>query len=153
MQILPPNETTVIMKNSAFLLALFTVLLMTSGCATTGAFNAANVTDVQLSEANYEVVATNVTGEASAGYVLGVSGSVPHQMQTVALARVSGSGRLYGEALESLWANFRAEHGPTEGRNLALVNVRYDTEALNAIVYTEPTVVVRADVIEFSEEF
>lgn len=126
---------------------------MGTGCATSGAFNAVNRTDVELSEPNYELVATNVTGEASAGYILGASGSLSfQQMQTLALVRVSGSGHLYGEALENLWENFRAEHGATEGRNLALVNVRTDTEALNLLVYTQPTVVVRADVVEFGGE-
>lgn len=141
------------MRDARLLLPLLVAFLGATGCATSGAFNAVNRTDVELSEANYEIVATNVTGEASAGYILGASGSVSfQQMQTLALVRVSGSGLLYGEALENLWENFRAEYGGTEGRNLALVNVRTDTEALNLIVYTEPTVVVRADVVEFSEE-
>lgn len=139
------------MKNAAPLLFLLFASVALAGCATTGAFDSANLTDVRLSEANYEVVATNVTGEASAGYVFGVSGGFYRHMQTLAVARVSGSGFLYGEALQDLWENFRAEHGETEGRNLALVNVRYDTEALNLLVYTEPTVIVRADVVEFIE--
>ena len=122
-----------------------------TGCATTGAYNTANLTEVQLSEANYEMVATNVKGEASTGYVIGVSGGVYRQMQTVALFRVSGSGMIYGDALKNLWDNFRKKHGETKNRDLALVNVRYDTEALNLLVYTKPTVAVRADVVEFTE--
>lgn len=139
------------MRNSTSILALLFASLMITGCAATGAFNAANLTEVQLSEANYKVVATNVKGEASAGYVIGVSGGVSRQMQTVALFRLSGNGMIYGEALENLWDNFREEHGETKNRELALVNVRYDTEALNLLVYTKPTVAVRADVVEFTE--
>jgi hypothetical protein len=38
-----------------------------------------------------------------------------------------------------------------EGERLALVNVRYDVSALNLLLYTQPTVTVRADVVEFTE--
>jgi hypothetical protein len=140
------------MKNASLLLTLVLISVVMTGCATTGAFNAATLTNVGLSQANYVLVASNVTGEASAGYLLGVSGSVYREMQTIALVRVSGTGRLYGEALDNLWENFQAEYGEAEGRNLALVNVRYDTEALNLLVFTRPTVAVRADVVEFIEE-
>jgi hypothetical protein len=133
------------------LFLVFVSVLLLIGCASTGQFNAQNVTDVQLSESNYEVIATSVTGEASAGYILGVSGSPRGRMQTVALARVTGDGMLYGEAVADLWDQFRRKHGETEGRDLALVNVRYDSEALNLLLFTKPTVMVRADVVEFEE--
>lgn len=68
------------------------------------------------------------------------SGIGVQQMQTFAIARVSGNGMIYGEAIEDLWLNFSSEHGDIEGRNLALVNVRYDTDALNLILYTQPKV-------------
>ena len=130
----------------------FLILVLTvSGCATAGAFNTGHLTDVQLAEPNFEVVATDVQGEASAGYIFGASGTFYRQMQTVALARISGSGMLYQEAIADLWDSFRADYGEVEGRDLALVNVRYDTEALNVLVYTKPTVSVRADVVEFTE--
>ena len=38
-----------------------------SGCAQTGTFTAENLTTVELSEPNYEVVATGVSGTAKAG--------------------------------------------------------------------------------------
>ena len=132
---------------------IFTVpifVLFLSGCGSTGAFNTGNLTEVQLSENNYEIIATNVKGEASAGYVLGLStGAGNRQIQTLAVARVSGSNSLIGDAVENLWNNFRAEYGEVEGRQLALINVRFDTDALNLILYTKPTISVRADVIEF----
>ena len=54
------------------------------------------------------------------------------------------------QALENLWTNFEAEHGPVVGRNLALVNVRYDSDAANyLLLYSKLWVSVRADVIEF----
>lgn len=47
--------------------------------------------------------------------------------------------------------NFREKHGAPKGRQLALVNVRYDAEALNTIVYTHLDINVVADVVEFTE--
>ncbi len=139
------------MKNISLLLSLILISLFLTGCGSTGAFNSASVTEVQLSENNYQIVATNVQGQASSGYILGISSAMyGRQMQTFAIARVSGEGMLYGNALKNLWDNFRAEHGEIEGRNLALINVRYDTEALNLILYTKPTISIRADVVEFN---
>jgi len=133
------------------LLLIAVLALFTTGCVSTGAFPAANVTNVELSEGNYEIVATDVAGEASAGYILGLSAGTGFQMGTLALARVQGEGALYRQAIQNLWTNFRAEYGDVEGRDLALVNVRFDGDALNLILYTRPTVSVRADVVEFTE--
>lgn len=133
------------------LIAALVVPSVLSGCASTGAFNTLNTTEVKLAESNYEIVATNVQGEAKAGYILGVSGSAGRQLRTFALARVSGSGQLYGDALKDLWARFETENGDPAGKDLALVNVRYDVEALNLILYTRPKVSVRADVVKFTE--
>jgi hypothetical protein len=58
---------------------------------------------------------------------------------------------LYKEALENLWKNFETTNGSVEGRRLALVNVRYDADALNLFVYTQPKIVIRADVVEFTD--
>lgn len=139
------------MKNFLTVIAFLTASSTLMGCASTGAFNAGNLTDVTLSEANYNLIATNVSGEASAGYLLGVSASVHQTMQTVALARVEGPGMLYGEAMANLWENFEGVYGSTEGRQLALVNIRFDSEALNLLIYTKPTVSIRADVVEFTD--
>ena len=124
--------------------------LWLTGCATSGMFNSGNLTNVELSERNYEVVATNVTGEAEAGYILGFSGAARGEMHTFALIRVEGDGFLYQEALANLWTSFEADFGPSEGRSLALANVRYDFDALNVLgLYTKPKVSIRADIIEF----
>ena len=120
-----------------------------SGCVNTGLFFATNNTEVELSENNYEIVATNVSGEAEAGYILGVSFSAGAATNTIALARVSGSGMLYMEALENFWKNYEEKHGSVLGKNLALVNVRYDSDALNLILYTKAKISIRADVVEF----
>jgi hypothetical protein len=123
--------------------------LALGGCVSGGAFPAASLTSVELTEANYTVIATDVTGSASAGYLLGLSG-LGAGVSTVAVARVSGEGQLYGEALRDLWERFAAEHGAVTGRSLGLVNVRFDTDALNLFLYSSVTVWVRADVVEFA---
>ncbi len=129
-------------------IALVSAILL-SGCANTGLFLSMNNTDVELSENNYEIVATNVTGAAEAGYIFGASFSAGAVTNTIALARVSGSGMLYMEALENLWKDYEEKHGSVIGKKLALVNVRYDSDALNLILYTKAKIAIRADVVEF----
>jgi hypothetical protein len=124
--------------------------LLISGCSTGGVFMAGNVTDVQLHQSNFKIVARNVSGEAQAGYLMGGTVSMGMASNTFALVRVSGSGMLYKEALENLWKCYEAAYGPVEGKRLALINVRYDSDALNLIVYTQPKITIRADIIEFT---
>ena len=66
-------------------IALIGALLL-SGCASSGLFFSMNNTAVELSENNYEIVATNVSGEAEAGYILGLSFSAGAATNTLALA-------------------------------------------------------------------
>ena len=126
------------------------IAAMFAGCASVGMFTASNLTEVQLQKDNFIIVAKNVSGEAEAGYLFGSSLSLGMMTNTVAVLRVSGTGMLYKEALEDLWKNYEAVHGPVEGKKLALVNVRYDADALNLFVYTHPKVMIRADVVEFT---
>ena len=126
------------------------IAAMFAGCASTGMFTASNLTEVQLLKDNFIIVARNVSGEAEAGYLFGSTFSLGMMTNTVAIIRVSGTGMLYKEALEDLWKNYEAVHGSVEGKKLALVNVRYDADALNLFVYTRPKVMVRADVVEFT---
>jgi hypothetical protein len=138
------------MRKKLFLAVVLVVsLLILSSCSNNGMFVGLNQTSVELGEANYEIVASNVLGQSQAGYVLGFSAPLGAATNTFAVARVNGTGMLYKEALEDLWKNFEAEHGKIDGRKLALANLRYDSEALNLLVYTEVKVFIRADVIEF----
>ena len=139
------------MPSALRLLLIAGLFVLLSGCVSSGAFLSGHLTDVQLSQANYELLATDVSGSATAGYLLGFSGGFGLGTQAFALARVSGDDNLYQTALAALWADVRSQHGDLEGRNLALVNVRYDVDALNLILYTQPTLTVRADVVEFVE--
>jgi hypothetical protein len=138
-------------RTLVFDLIILGMVLAFAGCSTGGMFTAGNVTDVQLQRSNFKIVAQGVTGEAQAGYVFGGSFSMGMATNTFALFRVAGSGMLYKEALENLWKNYEATHGSIEGKHVALVNVRYDAEALNLFVYTQPKITIRADVVEFTE--
>jgi len=129
-------------------IALFVGL---AGCSTGGMFTAANVTDVQLQKNNYRFVARGVTGQAHAGYLLGGTVSVGTTTSTAAVARVSGTGLLYKEALDDLWKTFESTHGPVGNKTVALTNVHFDSDALNLLIYTEARIFVRADVVEFTE--
>jgi len=112
-------------------------------------FTSANLTNVQLQQANYKIVATNISGTAEAGYLIGVTFPVGPLTHTLALVRVNGTGLLYKEALENLWKNYEDKYGKVEGDKLALINVRYDSDALNLFLYTSSKIYIRADVIRF----
>ena len=113
------------------LFGLSVVLTTLVGCASTGRFNSTNLTNVELSQSNFRVIATNVYGEASADYLFGFSFAQGGEMQTIALIPLGGDRLRYKVALENLWRNFEQTHGSTKGRSLALVNVRFDADALN----------------------
>lgn len=138
-------------SKSFIALAVFTFLLVAAGCSSSGIFTAGNVTDVQLHKNNYRIAARGVSGTAQAGYIFGASMSTGMLTNTFALLRIEGTGMLYMEALDDLWKNYEAAHGPGEGKTLALINVHYDSDAMNWLVYTRPKIMVRADVIEFVE--
>ena len=120
-------------------------------CASGGIFSEGNMTDVKLAGANYSIVATDISGESTAAYILGATMSNGMSTSIYAVARVSGTQKLYSDAVQNLWKNFEKTHGPVIGKKYALVNVRYDANALNLFLYTSVVVTVRADVIEFAE--
>ena len=51
----------------------------------------------------------------------------------------------------SLWKNYQKEYGEIEGKKLVLTNIRYDTDILNLILYTQTKLFITADVVEFVE--
>lgn len=132
----------------SYLVLLF-VVIMAAGCTNSGAFLAANQTNVDLREANYTLTTTDIYGEAEAEYILGVSYSTGLAANTIAIARINGSDKLYSDALKSLWQNYESNHGQIGDKKLALVNVRYDSDIINLLLYTKVKVTVRADVVEF----
>lgn len=140
------------MKNSLLLCVLVLSAAFLAGCAQSGMFMSANLTNTELGEANYRIVATNVTGTSSAAYLLGVSYSYGGTTSALAFVRVQGTGLLYQEALADLWKNYEEKHGSVEGKKLSLVNVRYDSDHINLFLYTSATVSIRADVVEFLDK-
>ncbi len=138
------------MKKAQILFALLlaaTVLL--SGCASGGSMLAQHVTDVQLAQPNFKIVATDLQGRAQAGYIFGISYSMGQFTNALAIARVSGSEHLHQTALKNVWLQYAEKHGPIEGKKLALVNIRYDADALNLLLYTQVDLIIHADVVEF----
>ena len=139
------------MKKSILILSSLILMVYLSGCSTGGSFMANNVTNVELSKQNFEFVARNVEGFSRAEYVIGISYSTGSIANTLALVRTGGSAKLYDDAIKNLWDNFRKDYGDTEGRNLLLANVRYDTDILNLLLYTQTDLYIYADIIEFEE--
>jgi cytolysin (calcineurin-like family phosphatase) len=136
-------------KKLVFSCLLFILSASFFSCASGGVFNESNMTDVKLGDANYNIVATDVGGESSAAYILGATLSNGMNTSIYAVARVSGTAKLYSDALKNLWKNAEKKLGTIEGKKYALVNVRYDANALNLFFYTSVTITVRADIIEF----
>ncbi len=139
------------MKNAALFLGLVLLLALISGCGTMGSFQANNLTSVQLSQANFDIVARDVQGSAMQGYLFGVSFQQYSDVNTFGLIRVSGDKTLYDAAIKSLWEDYRDKYGETEGKNLVLINIRQDTDAINTFVYTQATLFITADVVQFVE--
>lgn len=133
----------------AGLIALASSVL--TGCSNTGLHASTSVTQVQLAKANYKIVATSVSGKAQAEYLFGASFGVGMYNQAFALIPLTKDRALYKLALADLWKNFEEKNGSPAGRNLALINFRYDSEATNLFFYTRPRLTLVADVIEFTE--
>ncbi len=127
----------------------FVLAFLFAGCTNSGAFLSVNQTNVELGEGNYSLTATGVEGQAQAAYIIGLSYSSGFIANTVALVRVSGSEKLYADALDNLWQNYESNHGAISDKKLALTNIRYDTDIVNLILYTQVKITVRADIIEF----
>jgi hypothetical protein len=136
-------------KSVVFVLLIFAISL--SGCATGGSFLAQNVTNIELSGTNFDIIARNLEGSAHADYLIGFGTSAGAVSNTLALVRVGGTATLYDDAIRSLWQNYEKNYGSTEGRNLVLANVRYDTDILNLLLFTKTTLYIHADVVEFKE--
>lgn len=139
------------MKKNIISLCLIILVITLSGCGSMGTFRADNLTNVELSQANFNYVARNVQGSAMQGYLLGISASQGYGVSTFGLVRVSGVEKPYDSAMKDLWNNFQEKHGSLDGKKLALINIRQDTEVLNTFIYTEARYFITADVIEFAE--
>src|SRR5690606_7664529 len=106
-----------VMKNRKRIFSMIAAGAMVfGGCASTGLTASSHITNVQLSDANYRIVATNVSGEGSAEAILGFSVGVGFGTSQVALIPLNRSRLLYGTAMKNLWENFESRHGPVANR-------------------------------------
>lgn len=136
------------MKSYSFII-LMTVAFLLTGCGNTGMFVASNSTEVQLKEGNYTIVAKSVTGTSEISYLFGASYSWGVATNSIGIIPLEGKKMLYKEARESLWDNFEKQGESIEGRRLALINIQYDSNTTNFMVFTKASVSITADIIEF----
>ena len=137
------------MKKILFSSILIALLVLVSGCAAGGAFQANHVTSVELSEPNFNIVARGLSGTAMQGYLLGISISQGSDVNMFGFVKVAGVEKLYDTAIKDLWKNYEKDYGSAEGKKLALINIRHDSEILNTILYTQAKYFITADVVEF----
>lgn len=110
-----------------YIISLF-IFLFFAGCSvSTGSIDHGIMTQVQLKEANYEVLGS-VTGEASTHYILGIN--------------LRGQD-LFGRAKRDMVNNAELQ-GPQ-----AFINVTTDVRDSEFIIWRRKTVFVSAEVIEF----
>ena len=114
---------------TVFLLGL---LAIPSGCVNRGDFPRATGTQVELSRDNYRVVKSNVIGESTGFYFLGVIPILPPRRTA---------------ALTDLYSHT----GLSAGKAEALINVAQERSTLYLILFSLPKLTVRADIIEFTE--
>jgi len=102
-----------------FLLFVFLILLTyLSSCTTGGSFLAHNITNVELSEPNFKIVAKNLEGYSKASYLIGFSYSTGNIANTMALVRIGGTAKLYDDAIQNVWKNYQEKYGDPEGKKL-----------------------------------
>jgi hypothetical protein len=130
---------------------LLIALIYLSGCTTGGSFIAQNITNVELSEPNFKIVAKNLEGYSKASYLFGITHSSGSIANTLALVRIGGTAKLYDDAIQDIWKKYKAKYGDTEGRKLVLANIRIDNDMLNLLVYTQTELYITADIVEFEE--
>ena len=133
------------------ILVFITMASLLTGCMSTGSFLAQNVTEVDVVNPKAKIVARNVEGHSEAGYILGMSYSTGFMANTFALARVSGSAKMYDDAIRDIWKTYEEENGEIEGKKLVLTNIRFDNDILNLIVYTKTDLYLHADIMEIVE--
>ena len=139
------------MKKILLISTTLLLLIYLTGCTTGGSFLAQNVTNVELSEPNFNIVAKNLEGHSEAAFLFGVSFPSGSFTNTLALIRVDGTAKIYNDAIQNIWQKYRETYGDPEGKNLVLANIRIDTDILNLLLYTKTDMYITADVVEFKE--
>ena len=139
------------MKKTITISALIIFVVSLSGCAAGGAFTSNNVTSVELSKPNFNIVARDISGTAIQGYLLGVCVSQGSEVGIFGLVKIAGDDKIYDTAVKNLWKNYKEKYGDIEGKKLVLANIRQDTELLNTFFYAQAKYFITADVVESTE--
>lgn len=116
---------------AAFLISLLFAVLVT-GCASNGEMPQSTHSATRLDRANFRVVKASARGDDLGFYLLGI------------LPIVSPS---ISDATDELMQGISAE-----GRAISLTNVTQERQNLYLILFSLPSVIVRADVIEFLDD-
>ncbi|MHC4121065.1 MAG: DUF6567 family protein [Planctomycetota bacterium] len=108
------------------------LIVVSSGCTSSGTFPHESSTRVDLSRGNYRVVKANAVGSSS-GFKLLMF------IPIVAPKYNKAMGRLQKKA------------GVAEGTSQAIVNVAQEKSSLYLLLFSIPKITVRADIIEFTD--
>ena len=120
-------------RREALLIATSLALIVaSSGCTSSGTFPSTSSTSVDLSQANYRVVKSNAVGKSSGFKLFMFIPIVPTR---------------YSKAMSDL----QSQAGIAEGTAQAMVNVTQEESSLYLLLFSIPTLTVRADIIEFTE--
>ncbi len=118
------------MKKSFILIML---ILLLTGCVSSGAFHNTTGTSVDLSKKNYRIIKLNALGESKGFKLLGIIPILSPR---------------YTKAMKDLYS----KSGITEGKAYALINVAQERSTLYLILFSIPKLTIRADIIEFLDE-
>ena len=139
------------MKKIIFILVSTALMISLFGCGTMGTFRGNNITNVELSQPNFNIVGRDLEGSSEQGYLFGLSAPQGSDVGIIGLIKVSGEDKMFDAAVKELWSDFRNKVGDPKGRKLALINIRQDVKVLNTFVYTQAKIFITADVVEFVE--
>ena len=111
------------MLKTAGVLFVFVIQVLLTGCASSGLTASSHVTNVQMTNANFKMVATNVSEEATARAILGVSYGLGIATTQLSIIPLDDGGTLYQSAMKNLWANFETIKGAVANRVIESVTV------------------------------
>ena len=124
------KRNSIVKKGLTFGVISFFLL---AGCAgSMGSYSPCNDTQVQLSEANYRIIQSGVTGESQCWYFLSL---IP-----------AGNTELYKMAMDNLRSKIKVKD-----KSIAIVNVTQDLTIYNYILMSGQRLTITADIVEFTE--
>ena len=128
-----PHQKKENQVKSVKIISIAAAIAALSGCASIGNFKGqATNTQVNLSSNNYKVVKTEIKGQSSGFFLLGL---IPFKSPT------------HHEAKANLYQNISKS---LEGRSVAFANQTEDISSMYFILFSIPKITVTADLIEFT---